>query len=69
MFSGALVRSLPGGWMFSLANEKYANRAGQTFEGPGTAPRLRTPVLTEEEFAAGRDSAFDRAGALLTTRR
>ncbi|MEV5687783.1 S41 family peptidase [Streptomyces sp. NPDC052164] len=69
VFSDTLARSLPNNWTFTLSNEKYTNSRGHSFEGPGIPPHLRTPVFTEKEFAADRDSAFDRARALLTTRR
>ncbi|MFC5156080.1 S41 family peptidase [Streptomyces amakusaensis] len=65
VFSDTLARSLPNGWQFGLSNEKYTNPRGFSFEGPGIPPHLATPVFTDEEFAADRDSAFDRAGKLL----
>ncbi|WP_245876802.1 S41 family peptidase [Streptomyces uncialis] len=68
IFSDVLGRTLPNGWKFSLSNERYTNPRGRSFEGPGIAPHVRTPVFTEKEFAAGRDSAFDRAKALLNAR-
>lgn len=65
VFSDLLERTLPNGWMFALPNERYLTRSGQTFDGAGIPPHVRTPVFTDEEFAANRDSAFDRAVGLL----
>lgn len=65
VFSDKLERTLPNGWFFTLPNEKYLTRSGQTFDGTGIPPHIRTPVFTEEEFAANRDSAFDQAVTLL----
>lgn len=66
VFSDVLVRSLPNGWKFVLPNEEFLTRDGRTFDGTGIPPQLRTPVFTDEEFANDRDSAFDRAVALLS---
>lgn len=68
VLSDTLGRSLPNGWQFSLSNEKYTNPREFSYEGPGIPPHISTPVFTEKEFAADRDSAFDRARALLTRR-
>lgn len=68
VFSDVLARSLPNGWRFILPNEEFLTRDGRTFDGAGIPPDVRTPVFTDEEFAADRDAAFDRAVALLSTR-
>ncbi|ALG11950.1 S41 family peptidase [Kibdelosporangium phytohabitans] len=65
VFSDKLERTLPNGWSFTLPNEEYLTRTGGTFDGTGIPPHVRTPVFTREEFAADRDSAFDRAVTLL----
>lgn len=65
VFSDAMERELPGGWQIRLPNEEFLTRSGSTFDGPGIPPQLPEPVFTEEEFAKGRDSAFDRAVAVL----
>ncbi|MFE0424635.1 S41 family peptidase [Streptomyces sp. NPDC058953] len=67
--SDILLRSLPNGWRFGLSNERYTTPRGNTHEGPGVPPHITVPVFTPEEFAADRDSAFDRAVGLLKTRR
>nr|CTQ90242.1 hypothetical protein [Kibdelosporangium sp. MJ126-NF4] len=65
VFSDKLERTLPNGWFLTLPNERYLTRRGHTFDGTGIPPHIRTPVFTDEEFAADRDSAFDQAVALL----
>ncbi|MEV0407132.1 S41 family peptidase [Actinoallomurus sp. NPDC050550] len=66
VFSDILDRHLPNGWAFGLPDEEFLTRTGTTFDGAGIPPDVRTPVFTDEELAKGRDSAFDRAVALLT---
>ncbi|MGP3954258.1 S41 family peptidase [Streptomyces sp. 7N604] len=77
-FSDTLERTLPNGWSFSLPNEEFLTAGGgggedggdgTTFDGAGIPPDIRTPVFTDEEFAAHRDSALTRARALLTEER
>ncbi|WP_187144519.1 MULTISPECIES: S41 family peptidase [Streptomyces] len=67
--SDILPRALPNGWRFGLSNERYTTPRGISHEGPGVPPHITVPVFTAEEFAADRDSAFDRAVTLLTRRR
>ncbi|WP_371682512.1 S41 family peptidase [Kitasatospora sp. MMS16-BH015] len=64
VFSDTLDRALPNGWSFSLPNEELLTRTGTSYDGPGIPPDISTPVFTEEEYAQGKDSAFDRAVAL-----
>ncbi|MEV6394885.1 S41 family peptidase [Streptomyces sp. NPDC051907] len=76
VFSDVMVRKLPCvsklkascDWKLRLPNEEFLNRDGATFDGSGIPPHLREPVFTDEEFAKNRDSAFDRAVALLGRR-
>lgn len=68
VFSDTMRRTLPGGWEFMLPNEEFLTRTGTAFDGPGIPPHLPEPVFTDEEFARGRDSAFDRAIAVLSRR-
>ncbi|MFI6897469.1 S41 family peptidase [Streptomyces sp. NPDC050256] len=65
VFSDTLDRTLPNGMAVWLPNEEFLTRRGQTFDGAGIPPHIRTPVFTEEEFATDRDSAFDAAVAVL----
>ncbi|QDY80232.1 S41 family peptidase [Streptomyces qinzhouensis] len=67
--SDIMARELPNGWRFGLSNERYTTPRGNSHEGPGVPPHITVPVFTAEEFAADRDSAFDRAITLLTRRR
>ncbi|RDI69115.1 S41 family peptidase [Nocardia pseudobrasiliensis] len=65
VFSDVLERKLPGpghgDWWFGLPNELFLDGGGKTFDGTGIPPQLPEPVFTDEEFARGADSAFDRA--------
>ncbi|WP_431047705.1 S41 family peptidase [Streptomyces sp. P1-3] len=68
VFSDVMVRALPNGWEFGLPNEVFRTRSGRTFDATGIPPHISEPVFTEEEFSRGRDSAFDRAVAVLRGR-
>ncbi|MCX4782797.1 S41 family peptidase [Streptomyces sp. NBC_01264] len=61
VFSDVLGRSLPNGWELGLPNEQFLTRTGKTFDGPGIPVDVTTPVFTQEEFDAHRDSAFAAA--------
>ncbi len=65
VFSDVLDRRLPNGMAVWLPNEEFLTRLGRTFDGGGIPPHLRTPVFTKEEFEKNRDSAFDKAVAVL----
>ncbi|MGA4847349.1 S41 family peptidase [Streptomyces sp. G5(2025)] len=65
VFSDVLDRRLPNDMAVWLPNEEFLTRSGRTFDGTGIPPHLRTPVFTEEEFEKHRDSAFDKAVAVL----
>lgn len=65
VFSDVLERTLPNGWQFIVPNEEFRTRDWKTFDGPGIAPDLRTPVFTAEELREGRDTAFGTALKLL----
>ncbi|QEU90881.1 S41 family peptidase [Streptomyces kanamyceticus] len=65
VFSDVMDRRLPNGMAVWLPNEEFLTRSGGTFDGPGIPPHVRTPVFTKEEFEKNRDSAFDKAVALL----
>ncbi|MFG2137004.1 S41 family peptidase [Streptomyces sp. NPDC048650] len=66
VFSDVMGRALPNGWTFGLPNEEFLTPAGRTFDGPGIPPDIRTPVFTDQELDARRDSALTRARALLS---
>ncbi|WP_374324072.1 S41 family peptidase [Streptomyces sp. AP-93] len=61
VFSDVLGRALPNGWKLGLPNEQFLTRTGKTFDGPGIPAYVTTPVFTQEEFDAHRDSAFTAA--------
>ncbi|AJT67996.3 hypothetical protein T261_6384 [Streptomyces lydicus] len=68
VFSDVLDRTLPNGWTFGLPNEEFLTADGRTFDGPGIPPAIRTPVFSDKELDARRDSALTRARALLNGR-
>ncbi|WP_407286028.1 S41 family peptidase [Streptomyces sp. BP-8] len=65
VFSDILDRRLPNGWTFGLPNEEFLTADGRTFDGPGIPPAIPTPVFTDEELSARRDSALTRAREFL----
>ncbi|WP_087930812.1 S41 family peptidase [Streptomyces albireticuli] len=71
VFSDVMTRVLPDGMAAWLPNEEFLNRSGRSYDGPGIPPsaRMEVPVFTEEEFRAGRDSAFDKAVEVLRSRK
>ena len=69
VFSDVMERKLPNGMTAWLPNEEYLTDSGRTFDGTGIPPEVTVPVFTKEEFAAGRDSGFDRAVAVLKNER
>nr|WP_063792134.1 S41 family peptidase [Nonomuraea pusilla] len=67
-FSDFLWRTLPNGWTFALPNERFLTRQGTSFDVTGIPPQDRiAETLSDEELAAGRDAAFDRALGHLRT--
>ncbi|WP_262064003.1 S41 family peptidase [Streptomyces sp. STR69] len=67
VFSDVMERELPNGMTAWLPNEEYLTDSGRTFDGTGIPPQVTVPVFTKEEFAAERDSGFDRAVDALRT--
>ena len=61
VFSDVLGRRLPNGWDFGLPNEVFRSPDGKTFDGPGIPPDITVPVFADEDLAAGRDPALERA--------
>ncbi|MFD5464034.1 S41 family peptidase [Kitasatospora sp. NPDC127059] len=65
VFSDVLIKPLSPDFAVVLPNEEYLTRNGSTFDGPGIAPDLRTPVYSPEELAALKDSALSTARRVL----
>lgn len=65
VFSDIMIRTVSKKWIAIVPNEKFLDRDGDTFDGPGIPPHLRTPVFTEKELDSGRDSALTRARQVL----
>lgn len=61
VFSDILDRQLPNGWMFGLPDEEYLTPSGRTYDIAGIPPDIRVPTFTPEQFADGRDPAFQVA--------
>ncbi|MER6852871.1 S41 family peptidase [Streptomyces flaveolus] len=68
LFSDVMHRYLPNGMAAWLPNEEFLDAEGRAYDGTGIPPHLVEPVFTPEEFAEGRDSAYDRAADLLRRR-
>ena len=64
VFSDVLGRTLPNGWRFGLANERFVTN-GKYYDHVGIAPDIPVESLTAAARATGRDAAIERALALL----
>jgi len=67
VFSDVLGRTLPNGWSFGLANERFVTD-GKSFDNVGIAPDIAVESFTPAARATGRDAAVERALALLQGR-
>lgn len=61
VFSDILDRQLPNGWVFGMPDEEYRTPSWSTYDVTGIPPDIRVPTLTPEQFADGRDPAFQAA--------
>lgn len=59
--SDILTKELPNGWSINLSNEKYLDREGRLWEGPGIQPEVMALHYRNEDKQAGRDSALETA--------
>jgi carboxyl-terminal processing protease len=66
IFSNKLNRQLPNGWHFSLSNEVYQTMQGDVLEAVGIVPDEQQVIFPYSDRAAGKDSALDKAIAILT---
>src|SRR5688500_10834255 len=64
VFSDVLGRTLPNGWSFGLANERFVTN-GKSYDDTGIAPDVAVERLTPAARATGRDAAIERALAIL----
>ena len=64
VFSDVLGRTLPNGWQFGLANERFVTD-GKSFDNAGIAPDVVVESLTPAARATGKDAAVEKALALL----
>jgi hypothetical protein len=64
VFSDVLGRTLPNGWRFGLANERFVTD-GKSFDNVGIAPDVPVESLTPAARATGKDAAVEKALAIL----
>jgi len=64
VFSDVLGRTLPNGWRFGLANERFVTD-GKSFDNVGIAPDVAVESLTRAARATGKDAAVEKALAML----
>jgi len=64
VFSDVLGRTLPNGWRFGLANERFVTD-GKTYDNVGIAPDVAVESLTPAARATGRDAGIEKALAIL----
>ena len=64
VFSDVLGRTLPNGWRFGLANERFVTN-GKSYDHTGIAADVVVESLTPTARATGRDAAVERALAIL----
>ena len=67
VFSDVLGRTLPNGWRFGLANERFVTD-GKSFDNVGIAPDVAIESLTPAARATGKDAAVEKALAMLHER-
>lgn len=65
VFSDALPRSLPNGWVVTLSNERYLGPDGRAPEGTGIVPDVEVDCFTRADRDAGTDAAIAAALDLL----
>jgi hypothetical protein len=64
VFSDVLGRTLPNGWRFGLANERFVTD-GKTYDNIGIAPDVPVESFTPTARASGRDAAIEKALSIL----
>ena len=67
VFSDVLGRTLPNGWRFGLANERFVTD-GKSFDNVGIAPDVAVESLTPAARATGKDLAVEKALSMLRGR-
>jgi len=60
VFSDVLGRSLPNGWQFGLANERFVTN-GKSYDNVGIAPDIAVESFTPAARATGRDAGILKA--------
>jgi hypothetical protein len=67
VFSDVLGRTLPNGWAFGLANERFVTD-GKSYDNVGIAPDVAVESFTPAALATHRDAAIEKALAILHSR-
>jgi hypothetical protein len=60
VFSDVLGRTLPNGWSFGLANERFVTN-GKSYDNVGISPDVAVESLTPAARATGRDAGIERS--------
>ena len=64
VFSDVLGRSLPNGWRFGLANERFVTN-GKSYDNVGIAPDIAVESFTPAARATGRDAGIVKALSII----
>lgn len=64
VFSDVLGRTLPNGWRFGLANERFVTN-GRSYDNVGIAPDVAVESFTPAARATGRDAGVEQALEIL----
>jgi hypothetical protein len=64
VFSDVLGRTLPNGWQFGLANERFVTD-GKSYDNTGIPPDVAVESFTPAARATGRDAGVEKAVAIL----
>ena len=67
VFSDVLGRTLPNGWSFGLANERFVTN-GKSYDNIGIMPDVEVESFTPAARATGRDAGVERAISILRGR-
>ena len=64
VFSDVLGRTLPNGWSFGLANERFVTN-GRSFDNVGISADVAVESFTPAARATGRDAGIEKALEIL----
>lgn len=61
IFSDALYKQLPNGWIFTLSNEVHLDPQGAKLEGKGVTPDVMIPMFSNSDLDNGIDTPIETA--------